>query len=295
MRMFLAFYPASVVFLFLGLVWWKMKSRPTRYPLGKDAKLRRQAGEHLRKKSEELMEKLIFRLLVLIVLPAAGLALPVFVVSPFDSVGHVGVLVASGALLLAGLIWALRWAIQLTDQIQDYRLGWFGERLVADELEVLRAQGFSVFHDLPCLGATGPFNLDHVVVGQGIVVVVETKTRRKPKGDPAGHKVSYDGEKLNWPTGHSTKEIEQVLRSAEWLKKELKKQLGFDVTVRAALTMPGWFITGGPPKAPVLVESPRYLTKCIPQRFPAELSPEQTQQVTLFLNSRCSDVTYADL
>lgn len=260
--------------------------------MGDDAKLRRQAGEHLRKKSEELMEKLTTRLAALILLPAAGFILPVFVVKPFESVDHIGVLVAAGALLLAALIWALRWSLGLSDEIMNYRLGWFGERMVADELEVLKTQGFSVFHDLPCLGSTGPFNLDHVVAGNGIVVVMETKTYRKPKGDPAGHKVSYDGEKLSWPTGHSTKEIEQVLRSAEWLRKELKKQLGFDVTVRAALTMPGWFVTGGPPKAPVLVEAPRYLTKCIAQRFPAELSPEQTKQVILHLESRCTDVTY---
>jgi hypothetical protein len=44
-----------------------------------------------------------------------------------------------------------------------------------------------------------------------------------------------------------------VLSNAAWLKKELKKKLGFDVNVRAALTMPGWYVRGGPPKAPVLV------------------------------------------
>jgi len=285
-------YVFVVVVLFLGLFWWRLKKRPTRHPLGEDAKLRRQAGEHLRKKSEELMEKLLIRVVALIVLPMAGFILPALVVEPFESIRHVGVLVASGALLLAALIWALRWCFQLVDEIQNYRLGWFGERMVADELEVLKTQGFSVFHDLPCLGSTGPFNLDHVVVGNGIVVVVETKTYRKPKGAPAGHKVSYDGEKLNWPTGHSTKEIEQVLRSTEWLKKELKKQLGFDVNVHAALTMPGWFVTGGPPKAPVLVEHFQRLPKFITQRFQAELSPEQTKQVILHLESRCTNVTY---
>ena len=35
------------------------------------------------------------------------------------------------------LIWAVRWCLQLCDEIQKYRLGWFGERMVADELEVL--------------------------------------------------------------------------------------------------------------------------------------------------------------
>ena len=285
-------YAAVVPFLFVALLGWKLKNRPTKHPLGQDVKLRRQAGEHLRKKSEKLTEALVIRLFVLILLPAMGFVLPVLVVSPFASYQHVGVLVAMAALLLAGLIWAMRWCLQLADEIQNHRLGWFGERVVADELEVLKTQGFTLFHDMPCLGATGPFNLDHVVVGNGIVVVVETKTHRKPKNDSEGHKVSYDGEKLNWPTGHSTQEIEQVLRNADWLKKELKKKLGFDVNVRAALTVPGWFVTGGPPKAPVLVENHRRLPTYIANRFPAELTPEQTKQISLHLEARCQDVTY---
>lgn len=285
-------YTIAVISLFLGLVWWRMKNRPTRHPLGSDAKLQRQAGEHLRKKSEDLMEKLFNRLAALILLPPLAFVFPFWVVKPFHKVGDVGLLVASGALLLAALIWALRWGFQVCDEFQNYRLGWFGERMVADQLDVLKSLGFSIFHDLPCLGTTGPFNLDHVVVGNGIVVVVETKTYRKPKSDPAGHKVSYDGEKLIWPKGQSTKEIEQVQRNADWLKKELKKQLGFDVNVRPALTMPGWFVSGGPPKAPVLVGAPRYLTQCIAQRYPAELPDERIHQVILHLTSRCTDVTY---
>lgn len=290
--MIFSFYAVGVTLLFVALLWWKIKNRPTKHPLGLDVKLRRQAGEHLRKESEKLMETLVARLAILILLPAAGCILPAWVVGLFASTDHVGVLVAMASLLLAGLIWALRWCLQLTDKIQNYRLGWFGERVVADALEVLKTQGFSVFHDMPCLGATGPFNLDHVVVGNGIVVVVETKTHRKLKAGSAVHKVSYDGEKLIWPTGQSTQEIEQVLLNAEWLKKELKKQLGFDVNVRAALTMPGWYVTGGHPKAPVLVENHTRLPKFIAQRFPAELFPEQTKQIILHLEARCSDVTY---
>jgi hypothetical protein len=42
-------YAAVVPFLFVALVWWKLKNRPTKHPLGQDVKLRRQAVEHLRK------------------------------------------------------------------------------------------------------------------------------------------------------------------------------------------------------------------------------------------------------
>jgi hypothetical protein len=46
-------YAAVILFLFVALLGWKLKNRPTQHPLGQDVKLRRQAGEHLRKESEE--------------------------------------------------------------------------------------------------------------------------------------------------------------------------------------------------------------------------------------------------
>ncbi len=48
-----------------------------------------------------------------------------------------------------------------------------GERVVAEQLEDLRAAGFRCFHDLVRDG----FNIDHVVVGPPGVFVVETKFR----------------------------------------------------------------------------------------------------------------------
>lgn len=62
----------------------------------------------------------------------------------------------------------------LAMETRNVRLGLFGERAVADELDKLVGSGYRIFHDVPCLGATGPFNLDHVVVGKGGVAVIET-------------------------------------------------------------------------------------------------------------------------
>lgn len=76
-------YVVFVGTLFLGAVWWRRKNRTTRHPLGDDAKLRRQAGEHLRKKSDELMEKLMTRVMVLILLPVAGFLLLLQLVNLF--------------------------------------------------------------------------------------------------------------------------------------------------------------------------------------------------------------------
>lgn len=84
-------------------------------------------------------------------------------------------------------------------------------------LELLREQGFKVYHDI--IGKD--FNLDHVLVGFDIYVI-ETKTYSKPlKGQC---KVVYDGEKLSYNgTFESDKPIIQAKAGANWLKNYLKE------------------------------------------------------------------------
>ena len=278
--------------LFLGLFWWKLKSRTTKFPLGDDVKARRQAGEHLQRRLAKLNEKLLVYFVVLVLVPMFLPVVVLMVVRPKSLGALVPALVAGGALLAVAMILSLRKCFEVVDEIQNSRLGLFGERVVSDELEVLRDDGYVIFHDLQCQGAAGLFNLDHVVVGRGIVVVVETKTRRKPKGDPAGHKVSYDGQKLNWPTWTSTQEIEQAIGNADWLRKELKERLGIEVRVKAALTFPGWYVKGGPPSAPVLVENPKRLPICLSQRFRSELPDDKIDLIRRHLDAKSRDVTF---
>ncbi|HRH95853.1 MAG TPA: nuclease-related domain-containing protein, partial [Prosthecobacter sp.] len=173
----------------------------------------------------------------------------------------------------------------------------YGERVVADRLMDLTADGYAVFHDVPCLGGGGPFNLDHVVVGRGGVGVVETKTYRKRAGvNGESHKVSYDGQKLVWPDGTTTHELEQVTRNAEWLHKELKKHLNLDVPVRAALTMPGWYVKSAhSPKDPVLVANTKLLPDYIPERFQGTLTREQEDLVRRHLRGLCETVSFGDM
>ena len=178
----------------------------------------------------------------------------------------------------------------------NLKLGLFGERVVADQLEGLKQKGYEVFHDVPCLGGGGRFNLDHVVVGCGVVVVVETKTRRKPKGDKEGHKLSYNGKVLVWPGGKtSTGELEQAQRNAEWLRKELKTHLNVDTVVYPVLTFPGWYVTGGPPQAPVLVTAHKSLPNFIENRFNPRLTEAETDAVVRHMNRLCTDLGYADV
>jgi len=293
--LWITIYAASVLGLALGLVHWRMRRRKTRFPLGQDVKLRRQPGEHLRQEIEKAEEELLTWMFALILAPLIGFLLPFGLASvlPASSLPFLGV--SALGLGGAGLWWAVHWGLRLMARMQNLRLGWFGERAVADQLEVLKAKGDEVFHDVPCLGSSGPFNLDHVIVGNGRVIVVETKTRRKPEGDPNGHRVSYDGQRLIWPWGTSTEELDQVVSAADWLRKELKKQLNLDVTVRPALTIPGWYVNGGHPTAPVLVENHTRLPTYLMNRYPAELNAQQTDLVARHLRQLCTGLDYGAL
>ncbi len=62
----------------------------------------------------------------------------------------------------------------LEEDLRRWRAGAEGERLVADELDQLAASGWRVLHDVRWPGRPVA-NLDHVAVGPGGVVVVDTK------------------------------------------------------------------------------------------------------------------------
>ena len=115
------------------------------------------------------------------------------------------------------------------------------ELVVAQELEVLRALGCRIFHDLQC----GEFNIDHVVIGKGGVFAVETKSRLKPEkgGGKEAASVRYDGKVLHFPGWVEAKPLQQAERQARWLEQKLGKATGEPVKVRGVLALPGWFVT----------------------------------------------------
>jgi hypothetical protein len=98
-----------------------------------------------------------------------------------------GFLSAVAALVITYCAFRIRKGVK---EMRQLRLGRDGERAVAEQLDFLKRQGAIVFHDLVGDG----FNIDHVVLSNRGVFVVETKTRTKPiKGSPS---VSFDGKKL---------------------------------------------------------------------------------------------------
>jgi hypothetical protein len=292
----------SVVYVAVmaGLFWFaflqRKKRREGRFPVPEDMLAMRHAGEQLSVGLARLDEKFDRDFLVLLVLPLLGLAVPLWLTVSLGVPKHAGVLVAFAALLLAAVIFSLKALLKTTEEIRDKRLALYGERLVGDQLMSLTEHGYAVFHDIPCLGGGGRFNLDHVVVGRGAVCVVETKTYRKRGGvNGKGHIVSYDGSKLVLPYGTSTQELEQAAGNATWLRDELKKHLNLDVPVRAALTLPGWYVKGGPPQAPVLVENTKLLPRFIRERFQGNLTREQEDLVRRHLRGLCETVSFQEM
>lgn len=293
---YLTGYVVVVGGLFLGFFHWKLGRRTTKHPLGEDVKLRRQPGEHLRQQMGKSLETIFFHFLWLMIAPVIvfGVADPLFGFLPESFPGLRALCTLGAAVIVLGV--GMRWLYKSMSHYMNLKLGLFGERVVADQLEGLKRRGYEVFHDVPCQGSSGRFNLDHVVVGRGVVVVIETKTRRKPKDDKEGHKVSYNGQALSWPGGKSsTGELEQAQRNAEWLRKELKKEEKVDAVVHPLLTFPGWYVNGGPPQAPVTVVAHKMLAVTIEKRFRPSLTEAETDAVVRHLNRLCTDLVYVDV
>ena len=70
---------------------------------------------------------------------------------------------------------------RLKKKLEQLRLGRDGELVVGQYLEILREKGCRIFHGI----VGNDFNVDHVIISEHGVFVIETKTYPKPdKGKP---------------------------------------------------------------------------------------------------------------
>lgn len=126
-------------------------------------------------------------------------------------------------------------------KIQNYRLGEEGEIYVSQILEGLRASGYVSVHDIPAEFKGTKFNIDHVLVGPKGVFVVETKTWRKRVR--IDEKISYsNGAIFAGQQKHNHHPISQARFNALWMEDLLARRLSEDVSVRAVLVFPGWYV-----------------------------------------------------
>lgn len=234
------------LFVFWRLVDQTLNAEKRRWESPFTEKLIRPAGEGLRLRIESVREKLADQLFALgLLLTVPGLV--ALLIHPFST----GKLVFVGLLTPAcfGFAWPkYKKSSDLREELRRLRLGFDGERYVAEELNQLMLQGYRVFHDFVIDWKPGrQFNIDHVLVGPEGVFVVETKTRSKKKdpvsGDKLGYRVEFDGTALRFEGGQwSADAIEQATGAAKELRNWLKRSGQPWVEVRPLVAIPGWWV-----------------------------------------------------
>lgn len=291
----------GVVFLVL---WFRKRSRQERAPFPENTRLLRGVGESLQRKIAELDEKIETALVTGLVGPVLTLGafwgLAIWLKNPAGLItAAIGVIAFSCLLVIQ-----IRHLATLIDRRRNYRLGLFGERIVAEHLEPLKLSGHRVFHDVPAGdppagSTTAPFNLDHVVVGPAGVFAIETKTRRKGRTRVGfmAHEIIYDGRALAYPWGEDQYGLEQAARQSAWLATFFQKQLGRPVPVQPLLVFPGWMIIRKG-RGAVNVLNPRELPAAIERPAPSghtgvAVPPLDAAAIDLIarqLDARCRDV-----
>jgi len=291
-------YVASLLGLLWVLLFFRRRSRQERAPFPENTRLLRGPGESLRRKVSELDEKILNELGLAFVLPAG--AFGVFLYLAIQLQGAAGLLCAALGLLALVTVMFLcvrRLGAHL-DRRRNTALGAFGERIVAEHLEPLKAAGHRVFHDLPAGDPSAgsdaaPYNIDHVVVSPSGVFAIETKTRRKGRARVGfmAHEIIYDGRALAYPWGEDQYGLDQARHQAEWLAGFLQRQLGRPIPVQALLVFPGWMIIRKG-RGAVNVLNPKELPAAIAPAAgcPAALDAEGMDLVARQLEARCRDV-----
>jgi len=239
---------------------------------------RRPAGESLRLELEKLDEQIDGWLVSLTVTPillAVGLT--------FQSIQTLPTVILFFLTAAIATAIAARKLQPILEKRRDYLLGYQGERYVAEELNLLMAEGFHVFHDVPFEN----YNIDHVLVGPSGAFAVETKTRRKRTADgKENYKVLFDGTRLNFPSGWDTKALDQARLNAKTLSQWLGSATADLITAKAILTIPGWFVERSA-RSDVYVTSPKQIRSYILNLNENPLTPAEIQRAHHQLEQRC--------
>lgn len=275
------------VFGSIAFLRWRRK---TKWPFKESDRLLRSPGEGLKRRIIQLDEEFIFEIfgglaaMFIVSLGSATLATALGLSSPRAFI------VICAAILVVIIFSAWRVA-KLWRERSNYFLGWFGERLTAEKLQPLQERGYRVFHDFPAEPGKNGFNIDHVVVGPTGVSIVEVKTRRKGNARPGrkDHEVIFDGTQLDWPWGSDRHGVQQAISEASWLAKWIFDRTGLKVTVKAVLTLPGWYVRESPSPS-IRVVNPSYLPDVITGRGEVVLSAQNIDLIARQLDQRCRDV-----
>jgi hypothetical protein len=280
----------------MGIVWIMRGSRSLqeeRPPVSE--KLLRPAGESLRRELEKMDDQVNDIFIWTFFGPALITAM---ILIPNTDVKPAGGFAAAATIVIisvcAAFLFLVRRFINVINRRRDYRLGFSGERAVAEELNQLMLDGCRVFHDVPM----EPYgNIDHVLVAPTGIYAVETKARRKRKVEgtaTAGkrdYEIVFDGKVLRFPGGTDSRSLDQARQQSDRLRAFLSSALGESVEVRPILTFPGWFVTSRV-NADIKVLNPKLIRAAVVDtRLPA-VRKQLIERVSHQLEQKCRNVQF---
>lgn len=126
---------------------------------------------------------------------------------------------------------------KILKEVKQLRQGRDGERAVGQYLESFREKGYKIFHDI----VGDDFNLDHIIICEKGIFVIETKTYSKPQGKKPT--ILYDGDSLTID-GFKDKDriLNQVKAASNWFKNTIKATTGNTYAAKPVVVFPGWYI-----------------------------------------------------
>jgi hypothetical protein len=161
----------------------------------------------------------------------------------------------------AGLGWLLRF--RSSPDTAAWRRGAAGERRTARLLTPLERRGWAILHDLAIPGTQA--NIDHLVIGPGGVVVIDTKQYRG--------RLQIDSYGLLW---HGRHLLVSALRKVRWEADQADEVLGVaDVRVAAIMAVHGASVPWGQLQADGVIVAPARRVPDLLQALPPILGPER--------------------
>jgi hypothetical protein len=167
----------------------------------------------------------------------------------------------AGLLAAACVAWRL-WFRPSSDSLA-WRRGAAGERRTARLLAPLERQGWAVLHDLAIPGSAA--NIDHLVIGPGGVVVIDTKRYRG--------RLQLDRYGFLW---HGRHLLVSNLRRVRWQADQADEVLGIaDIQVAAIVAVHGASVPWGCLQADTITVVPARRVPDLLRALPPILGPEQ--------------------
>jgi hypothetical protein len=161
----------------------------------------------------------------------------------------------------AGLGWRLRF--RPSADTLAWRRGAKGERRTARLLAPLERRGWAVLHDLVIPGTQA--NIDHVVIGPGGVLVIDSKQYRG--------RLHLDQYGMVW---HGRHLVVSSLRKVRWQADQADEVLGIaDITVAAIVAVHGASVPWGVLQADGVTIVPARRVPDLLQALPRVLGPER--------------------